>query len=203
LKLKYFLVPFSYIFHPLFISVYGALLYFWLTNTFENTTIFYLTFLQIIILTTLLPLSFYWLLFSLKKVKHFTEASLKERRLPIFAQILMLFFLVKYSLVNELFPELHLFFVGAFFSAFLVFISVICRFKASLHLIGCSSLLVFIYILMAYLEIQNIYVIIALVLCTGFVASSRLFLKAHTPIELIVGLLIGGLPQVFVWFYKM
>jgi hypothetical protein len=143
------------------------------------------------------------LLRALKKVKSFTEATIEERRLPIFIQVLLLYFLLYFTILQTHFPELYKFFQAGFISAFLVFISVMLRFKASLHMIGVTALFVFALMLTSYLEIEATYTLAYLIMCIGFVATSRLFMKAHTPIELIVGILIGGIPQVFVWFYSI
>jgi len=203
-KTKYLLVPFSFIFHPIFISIYGALLYFIFTEVFKNKLAeVYLTLLQIFILTILLPLSFYMLLKTLKKVKSFTEATIEERRIPIFVQLVLMYCLLKFTVLDVHFPELYKFYLGGFISAFLVFVSVILRFKASLHMIGITSLFVFTVFFTKYFEIEVINTLAYLIMCMGFVASSRLYMKAHTPRELVVGVLIGALPQVFVWFYSM
>lgn len=162
-----------------------------------------MSFIQIFILTILLPLCFFMLLKTLKKVKSFTEASIEERKLPIFIQVVLLYCLLNFTILESHFPELYKFFQAGFISSFLVFVSVLLRFKASLHMIGITSLFVFTVILTSYLEIDATYTLACLIMCMGFVASSRLYMKAHTPIELFVGMLIGGLPQVFVWFYSM
>jgi hypothetical protein len=143
------------------------------------------------------------LLKALKKVKSFTEATIEERRLPIFIQVVLLYFLLNFTVLETHFPELYKFFQAGFISSFLVFLSVMMRFKASLHMIGITSLFVFVVMLTSYIEIEATYTLAYLIMCMGFVASSRLYMKAHTPIELIIGMVIGGLPQVFVWFYKM
>ncbi|MBC5835137.1 hypothetical protein G6N05_11560 [Flavobacterium sp. F372] len=203
MKTKYLLQPFSYIFHPIFISIYGAVLYFLFTKNISLLLEVYLSFIQIFILTILLPISFYMLLKALKKVKSFTEATIEERRLPIFIQIILLYILLNFTVLEIHFPELYKFFQAGFISSFLVFVSVMLRFKTSLHMIGITSLFVFVVMLTSYLEIEATYTIAYLIMCVGFVASSRLYMKAHTPIELIAGMFIGALPQVFVWFYSM
>lgn len=200
---KYLLKPFSYIFHPIFISIYGAILYFLFTANTNYLSEIYLSCIQIFILTVLLPISFYSLLKVFKKIQSFTEATLEERRLPIFIQLVLVYLLLKFTLLETHFPELFKFFQAGFISAFLVFISVMLRFKASLHMIGCTSLAVFVLMFTSYLAIPALNTIAYLLLCMGFVASSRLYMKAHTPIELIVGIVIGGLPQILVWFYNI
>lgn len=203
MKTKYLLLPFSYIFHPIFISIYGAFLYFLFTKNLSFLAEVYLSFIQIFILTILLPLCFYMLLKTLKFVKSFTEATIEERKYPIFIQILLLYCLLNFTVLETHFPELFKFFQAGLISAFLVFISVLLRFKASLHMLGITSLFVFTMMLTSYLEINATNTLAYLIMCMGFVASSRLYMKAHTPIELLVGIIIGGLPQVFVWFYKI
>ena len=200
---KYLLKPFSYIFHPIFISIYGAILYFLFTANTNYLSEIYLSCIQIFILTVLLPISFYSLLKVFKKIQSFTEATLEERRLPIFIQLVLVYLLLKFTLLETHFPELFKFFQAGFISAFLVFISVMLRFKASLHMIGCTSLAVFVLMFTSYLAIPALNTVAYLLLCMGFVASSRLYMKAHTPIELIVGIVIGGLPQILVWFYNI
>lgn len=203
LKTKFILVPFSYLFHPIFVSIYGAVLYLIVTNNFSYNAELYISFVQIFILTILLPICFYMLLRTLNIVKSFTEATLQERKYPIFIQIILLYCLLKFTVLETHFPELYLFFKAGLISSFLVFLSVMLKFKASLHLLGSTSLLVFVLMFTSYFEIEATYLIAFLVVCVGFVASSRLYMKAHTPIELVIGLLIGAIPQILVWFYKM
>lgn len=200
---KYLLKPFSYIFHPIFISIYGAIFYFLFTKNVILLAEVYLSFIQIFILTILLPLCFFMLLKTLKKVKSFTEATIEERKLPIFIQVLLLYCLLNFTILESNFPELYKFFQAGFISSFLVFVFVLFRFKASLHMIGVTSLFVFVMMLTSYLEIEATYTLACLIMSMGFVASSRLYMKAHSPIELIVGMLIGGLPQILIWFYKI
>jgi hypothetical protein len=202
-KTKYLLVPFSYIFHPIFISIYGSLLYFIFTNKWQYETEVYFSFLQICILTVLLPICFYILLKSFHLIKSFTEATLEERKIPIFLQILFMYLLLKFSIIQTIFPELYLFFQGGFIAAFLVQLAVFCKFKASLHMIGISSLFAFTVLFSSYLQIPIINSIALLALCMGLVAASRLYMKAHTPLELLIGMFIGVAPQILVWFYKI
>ena len=84
---KYLLVPFSYIFHPIFVSLYGTLLYFTFEGNLVSDIHMYFTFFQILLLTVILPLCFYLLLRILNLVSSFTGATLEERKIPIFIQM--------------------------------------------------------------------------------------------------------------------
>ena len=66
--LKKTLPLFSYLFHPLFASVYAVLLYFAVVYPILEYRVFYVLLLQIIIITILLPVTFYYLLLSMRLV---------------------------------------------------------------------------------------------------------------------------------------
>ena len=199
MDLKKILPIFSYIFHPIFVSLYGALFYFLITQNFFYPSQIYVTLLQVTILTLFLPLSIYFLFRSLGFVTSFTEATLKERRMPIAIQAIMLMVLLKFSVSREVTVELYYFFLGGLFSGILALASVLLKFKASLHMIGITALTAFTYGLSVYYKLPFVNLFAFSIVCIGLVASSRLYMKAHTYPELVVGLLIGLLPQVILY----
>jgi uncharacterized membrane protein len=201
MDVKKLLPVFSYIFHPIFISLYGTLFFFSIAKNFYYAPQIYVTLLQVVIITLLLPLSMYFLFRFLGMLQSFTEASLKERRMPIAIQALLLLLLIKYSISKEVFTELYYFFLGGFISAVLVLVVVLLKFKASLHMMGISALTAFIFGLCKYYELDYSYSVGICIICMGAVASSRLYKKAHSPIELVAGIAIGFLPQILLFSY--
>ena len=201
--LKKALPLFSYIYHPIFISIYGTLFYFLVSPSYEFIPLnrVYLILIQVAILTLLLPLSLYFLFVSLGIISSFTEASIKERRVPITIQAFLLFFLLKFSVSLEELPELYYFFLGGFLSSVMALICVLMKFKASLDMIGISSLATFIFGLATLFELPLANSVALSIVCVGLVASSRLYMKSHTNIELLVGLLIGLFSQVSLWYF--
>ncbi len=201
MDLKKILPFFSYVYHPIFISLYGTIFYFLVSQMYVYTTAFYMILLQVGILTLLLPLSLYYLFFSIGLVKSFTEASLKERKIPIMIQAVLLFILIRFSSSFDNLPELYYFFLGGFLSSLLAFIAIILKFKASLHMIAVCSLTTFIYATSLHLQLPLNNSVAFMIVSVGFVASSRLYMKSHTPIELIIGSCIGILSQVIFWHF--
>lgn len=200
MKLVKILPAFSYIFHPIFVSLYGTLFYFLIAQnyTYEGTTV-YLTLIQVSILTLFLPLALFFLLVSVGIVKSFTEATIKERRLPIAIQALLLFILLKFSVSLDYIPELYFYFLGGLISALLALLATLIKHKASLHMIGISALTTFIYFLCMYHHLPFINTLAFAIVCMGLVATSRLYMKSHTPTELITGSIIGMFPQIILW----
>ena len=201
MDLKKILPVFSYIFHPIFVSIYGALFYFLVTRSFFFDSQIYVMLILVVILTLLLPLSIYFLFRSLGVVSSFTEATLKERQMPIAVQAILLLVLLKFSISKEITTELFYFFLGGLISSILVLASVILKFKASLHMIGISALTAFVYGLSSYYQLPFVNLFAFCIVCMGLVASSRLYMKAHTYPELLVGIIIGLTPQLFLYRY--
>lgn len=197
--MKKFLAFFSYIFHPLFIPVYATLFYFIITNNFFYKHEIYLAFIQVLILTILLPLSLFYLLRSLGFLKT-KMLDPKERRLPLAIYSLLLLFLIKYSLSIVVIPELFYYFVGTLISVAIALILLLTGHKPSLHMIAIASLTLFVISISAYYHIRFLNLIAFFVICSGLVASSRLQARAHTMGEVILGTLIGVVPQVGLWF---
>lgn len=201
MKLVKVLPVFSYIFHPIFVSLYGTFFYFLIAQnfTYEVTTI-YLTFIQVSILTLFLPLAMYFLLVSVGIVKSFTEATIKERRLPIAIQVVLLYILLKFSVSLDYIPELYFYFLGGLLSAVVALLTTLMKHKASLHMIGISALTSFIYFLCVHNELPFVNTLALAIVCMGFVGSSRLYMKSHTPLELLTGCSIGIGPQLLLWY---
>lgn len=201
MDIKKILPVFSYIFHPIFISLYGISIYLWLAKMGWNKLSIILL-IQVIILTILLPLSIYFLLKATGYIKSFTEATINERKFPILLQAIFIFILLKFSGLLEELPAIYFFLLSGLIASLIALFFTLINFKVSLHMIGISSLLSFVVSLSVYLNLSIIPLISILIIFLGNVASSRLFMKSHTVVELIAGTLIGFLSQVMLWqFY--
>lgn len=201
MKIEKLLPVFSYIFHPIFVPLYGSIFYFLTLASTLSTTSIYMILLQISIITLMLPIALYFLLISMGLIQSFTEATIKERRIPVSIQAILFFILLKFSVTIENLPELFLFFFGGLLSTILALIAIMANYKASLHMIGVTSLATFVYYVSINYQLPYINMVAFSFVCVGLVASSRLYMKSHTPNELIVGSLIGILPQLLLWHY--
>jgi hypothetical protein len=198
--MKRLLPLFSYIFHPLFISVYATLFYFVITQNFFYHHEIYLVFIQVLILTILLPVSLYYLLRSLGIIKSKNHLQREERKMPLACYSVLLFILLNQSFSTVVVPELYYFFLGIFISTMLALIFALFSYKPSLHMMGITALTAFIISISAYYHITFLNFIAFLVVCTGFMASSRLYKNHNNISEVILGMLLGLLPQIGLWF---
>ena len=202
MNLKRILPVFSYIFHPIFISIIATFLYFLFTQSdFKATEIIFI-FIQTTILTVLIPIAFYFILRSTGKIDSIMIASINQRKIPLLLQCLIMILLLQKSITIERYSELHFFFLGALLSSLTALVLLFFNIKTSLHLLAISSLTVFVFGLNIHHQANALYLVIFLVIMNGFVASSRLEMKAHTPKELLIGLLLGSISQfllLFLW----
>lgn len=200
-KMKKILSIFSYIFHPMFISVYAVFLYFFLTDRYHSYQELFLIMVQVMILTILIPISIFYFLMSLGRANSFMLSEISQRKIPLFINALLFFLLITQSIKIELIPELYYFFFGALASTILAFLLIFTNLKASLHMLGISSLTVFIIGFSLHTQSNHIYLVATFLLLTGFVATSRLSMKAHDAKELIAGFLAGVLPQISLLYF--
>ena len=195
------LPSFSYILHPLFIPVYAVLLFFFFGEHSFRYPDVYLVIIQIVIITIFIPVTFYYLLLSMGKVDSVMLAKRNQRIIPLIIHAVLLYVLIKKSITTENFSELHFFFLGSLISTFVALIMIFLKQKVSLHMIGITALTVFTIGISLHFQVRLIFPIVPLLLCNGFVATSRLEMKAHTFTELILGSLIGILPQVGLFYF--
>jgi hypothetical protein len=200
--LKKFLPFFSYAFHPIFVPLLGTVFYVLLDAKYFTLPQYLILFLQIIIITFLLPIAFFYLLRTFGKIDNIMLSDISHRKIPLLLHIALLSVLIQKSITIDRFPALYFFFLGGIISAVCAFLLLYAKIKASIHMIGISALTIFIFGLSLKNEINTVHLMALLVILNGLVASSRLIMKAHTNKELLIGFLCGVIPQIgllYVW----
>lgn len=188
----------SYIFHPVWMPLLGSLLYFLITPRYFPLPLIKAKILAITITTLFIPVVFYFLLKNLGKATNMFLNDVKERRWPLFFFCLLISLNLYQILDVYNYPALYYFFVGILFSALTGFLLALLRLKISLHMVGLSGILMFVIALSIFYRINLIYTISFLIVALGWTATSRLQLKAHNWLELVLGFLVGILPQIIV-----
>jgi membrane-associated phospholipid phosphatase len=129
--------------------------------------------------------------------------NVNERRIPLIATMLITYVIAERIFSDYEHQVLYYFFIGILLSSFLCYLLSMVGFKASVHMMAISGLTVFFIALSIHFK-MNIYLVITLLIfLNGAVASSRLHLKAHFPVELIIGGFVGVVPQFVFMFYWM
>ncbi len=185
----------SYLFHPLFIPIGGTLMYFIITPKYTPLEMQSGNILPIFILTVIIPIICYFILRNLGMVTSIFMPTIQERKYTLYISISLLLMIVYKVIPNNYSSELFYFFFGLISAALSCLLLLFFKFKSSVHLMGMGSLLMYLIGLSIHFEINVVIAISALTLATGLVATSRLYLRAHSRSELFVGFLIGTFTQ--------
>lgn len=185
----------SVVFHPLFMPLLGVLFYFYKSPRYIDGLIIQEKGVKLFILTILLPILLFFLLRSIGKANTIHLKSTKERVLPLTLHCLIILLIILRVLPENEYIELYYFFIGSLLSTIICLVLAFVKFKASIHLIAIAGVFMFFIALSIHFS-ENINGTLALVsVLMGAVATSRLHLKAHTNIELTIGLFVGLIPQ--------
>lgn len=198
--MKKILPLFSYIFHPIFIAAMATLFYLFFnaSNLMPEEKLF--IFSQVAIITVIIPILFFAILRAVGKIDSVMVVDVTQRKIPLILQCFLIILLVRKSITIDRYPELHFFFLGALLSTILALLSLFANIKASLHMMAISALTVFVIAISLHFQFQNTFIIALLILSNGLVASSRIEMNAHTNKELIIGFLLGSIPQLLLLF---
>jgi hypothetical protein len=124
-------------------------------------------------------------------------SNVAQRKLPLLMQIILIIILICLNINKESCPELYFCFIGSLISSAVALVLVFFKIKASMHMLGMASLTVFVVACCLHFQVKTIWLVTLLITLNGLVATSRLYMKAHTNLELILGFLIGLIPQLF------
>lgn len=183
--------------HPLWMPVLGCIFYFYAIPSYLDQEIITAKLMAVCILTIFLPIVFLFIAKNLKLIKDYKLSDVKERRF-----FLMLFILLILILLNKIldvynYRTLFYFFSGILFSGIIALLFSMFQVKISLHGLGISGLVSFVIGLSLSFQEPMILSTSVLVVFLGLVSSSRLFERAHTLPEIILGILAGCLPQLY------
>ncbi len=191
----------SYIFHPLLMPILGVIFYFSKTPRYIPIPIIKAKLVSIFILTVVLPVLLYYLLKTLKRVDTINLETTKERIIPLVLNAVIIVLVIQRILPQNEVIELYYFFLGILLSTIACLILAILKFKASIHMIAIGGIFMFFIALSIHFSININGTIAFLFILIGAIASSRLYLKAHDNIELLIGFFVGLFPQLLMLNY--
>ena len=199
----------SFILHPLLIPTflfgiifYGAPLAVYNLQAFneqQSIDFFGLKFsfkagllLLVFFFTFLIPSYLLYVLYRLKIIKSLTMENLQDRRLP-YLLIVILYTVFSYASFRymKLLPEMTVIMASITFSISCVaFISLYWQISA--HATGMGGVIGALLTLTLKMHLDTLLIpVLAVIILAGFLMSARLYLNAHTPRQIMVGLVLG------------
>ncbi|WP_420551676.1 hypothetical protein [Tenacibaculum aiptasiae] len=190
----------STILHPIVMPTIGIILYFILTPINLSTRQQY-TILGIVFTATyIIPLLLLIFLKRINYIKSFQVHGIKERRVPIFFMMTLLFMVGKFFAEISIIRDLSYLFFGVVLGLIVIYLLFISKIKTSLHLLSMGAATGYFLLFQQIHNINILPLIIVFILLSGILAASRLHLKAHTSREVYIGFFIG-LISPFLAFY--
>ncbi len=193
--MNFLLKSISYIFHPLLMPIAGSVIYFVTAPRFIPENIVQAKIFGLLVVTVLIPIVLYFFLKTIGVITSIHLEDVRQRKIPLLLQSILLLLVIKMIIDAYNYPELYFFFLGVLLSSLSAIFMVFFDIKASLHMIGSGAVTMFTIALSIHFEINLILLIAAMIFANGLVATSRLHCEAHTNLELILGFLIGVIPQ--------
>ncbi|MDR1679146.1 MAG: hypothetical protein LBR81_05140 [Prevotellaceae bacterium] len=188
--MKIFAHIISTIFQPLLMPTYGMLLLLLTGEFYWHIALLYIGF--IFLLTAILPLVFILVLKRLGFISSIQLTDRKERRLPYLFAILS-YFLALALLWYSYFPVYVLTTMLGCVTATIV-VSIITRWwKISAHLCAMGCLCAAILVVSILLKKDSAALLSVAFVMAGMVASARLILRVHTPLQTLAGFAVGFL----------
>ena len=182
----------SYIFHPLLVPTVGFLVLF---NS--GTYLSYLPFnikawitSIVFVCTFFIPLVFILFLRYQDIINNIQMKERKDRYIPIiitFFLFVFCFYLIRRIDIPSMF---YSFMLGGLITL-LITLFITLRFKISMHMVGLGGLMALIIFISFYLKVNLSFYLILGILLTGLTGTARLQLKAHTPVEIYIGFIMG------------
>lgn len=185
----------SYLFHPILIPVAGVIAYFMITPKYSPLEFQGGNILPIFILTVIIPILSFFILRNIGVVHSFGLPTIKERMLPMLIHLVLLLMILYQVIPNNYTAEIYFYFVGLVIANLSAFLLLLMNYKISLHMLGLGCLLMFLICLSIHFEINITIALSGIVLITGLVATARLYLRAHSRMEVLIGLFIGSISQ--------
>jgi hypothetical protein len=185
----------SYIFHPLLIPTWMVVLLLY-SNPYSFAGMSWGVVVAIVAINTFMfPAISILMMRKLGLVESLEVPDNKQRIIPLVATII--FYMWAYLAIRKTnFPYvMGVFMMGTLVSLFVsFFINVF--YKLSLHMVGMSGALTAIMFLLLISQTDLSYFFLSMVVLTGAVATSRIYLKSHTLQEVYTGFIVGMFGQV-------
>ncbi len=196
-----FLTLVSYVFHPVFISLIGTIIFYAVTPKFYPQRLVRAVIISITILSVIIPLVLFHLLKNLGIIRSFFLPNVQERKIPVLANVVLMLLIMVRVVPKTFAQELFFFFSGIVGTMMLCYVMIVFKIKASMHMMGVTGLTIFVVGLSYHYKINLAWLLGALIIASGAVATSRLHFKAHTRHEVILGSMAGAIPQLFAFHY--
>lgn len=189
---------FSWVFQPLLIPIYGALLFlnlpFYAFSLLSDQVKWYVLVCNALF-TFIMPVTLILLMLKMGMISSVQLNKREERKYPII--FTAVFYVMNYYFLSKIhLPAPYLFFLLAGLFSLLATLLITYYWKISIHMTALGGLCGAFLLLSLVWPIDLRILLAVLFLISGITGTSRLILNAHTPAQVAAGFAAGLLPQI-------
>lgn len=190
--LKIFANLFSIIFHPILVTSIACFLvfasghYIAVIDNSIKTSIYFI----FVIMTFLIPVMFIPILYYFRLISNIQMDERKDRVLSLFIVAIM-YSLSYYFMSRVVFPDILLKLILSSAASVIVCMLISSLWKISLHACGIGGLAGLLIYLNYYFGLDVRFYLILVMLVSGLVGSSRIYLSKHNSLQVYAGWLLG------------
>lgn len=180
----------SYLLHPAVYPLLGVLAVIRFSPYHVEINVLFLTLIMVFVGTYIIPVAISFLLYRMNLISSLEMKTARDRRVPYLIGALCYYLVAMLVERIQLPREAYLYLLA---STLIIVIHLICLliFKPSAHLAGIGGLTGLLLALSLKFSINLLAILAVCFLLAGFVASARLYLKAHNYRELVFGYFSG------------
>ena len=190
--MKIFFKIISYVFQPLLMPLFGIILLMQ-TPVFRifSSAYHWIVISGTLLFTAVLPALPILMMMRKGHIRDLFISKREERTMPYLFAILAYVFWVMFLWRTLQFPmTLLIYAIGCVFSLFAMTL-INLRWKISAHLTGIGGLVGAVFGVCYHMAINPVWLFVTVIIISGLVAISRLYLKAHTLGQVIAGYVLG------------
>ncbi len=191
----------SYTLHPIIFPTVGTFFYFILTPQYFTGTQKNIILLLVFLSTYLVPLLMLLFLKRFNLIDSYQLRTIHERKSPIIFLVILSLMMGRLLLNTRIATPLAYSFFGGSIALLVTYFLFFKDIKTSLHTLGIGSLIGFVMAISIEYQINYTFLIAILFFLFGMMATSRLFLGAHKPNEVYIGLILGVSTQLFMCYF--
>ncbi len=181
----------SFVLFPLFMPLYGLILLLSLNYfSFYPKTYVYSYYSILVILTIATPMIIFWLYSKMSVISDIQMREKEDRVMP-YATTSLFFLFTALFFYRMAMPPFVVYIIIGMSIATLINAIVTIWWKISAHMTGIGGLIGGIYIVGIATHTNTSTAIAIAFLCAGLIASARLQLNKHTPLQLLAGFANG------------
>jgi membrane-associated phospholipid phosphatase len=190
----------SIICHPVFVPLYTVWFYFRVSPKYFLPQNEHFLYLYLFIVSIAIPLLFFGTMLFSKSFSGYQLDKPKERF--FFSVIMAVVYVIIFQKLSHYhqFIELYPFFIGVFLSILGLTFYNFFGYKPSIHVMAITGMLTFFVIWSYYSQINILCYISGCFIILTLVAASRIYLEAHSLLDILRGFIIGLSMQLIAFY---